>query len=572
MRFISAGFVFSALMAGRAAASTTIAPAAPGWTLVQNGTTGIVAIELMVVSPTLGILFQRAANDPLQINGHSAWGALWDFRTNTASPLDLATNAFCGAGGFLSNGTVAVVSGHPVDIFEPPMPPAPPGAADGRMGVRMFEPCTTPDGAGCEIYDDPEVLHLVENRWYPTTVRVHDGSIMVIGGNEDLAPFYNEPNAVNNIEFVPPKDNNVPRHSPFLVRTLPANMFPRAFALPDGKILMIANNGAMIYDMENDTEQALPDLPNGVRVTNPFDGTAVLLPLSPPHYTPEVFVCGGSHVSDKIPPAQLTKQDPASDQCSRLVLTKEGIKRGWQVEKMLEGRMIPEMILLPNGQVTIVSGAKTGYPAIGSVIGAIADGSNADHPAFTPALYTPDAPRGKRFTNRGMPTSKIPRLYHSTATLTPMGNIMLAGNNPHSFVNNQTEFPTEFRVEYLNPPYMHVKRPFVGALPAKLAYNKKVTVPVTIPKGLNVKNLKLALMDLGFSTHGWHSDSRLVWMDAKLSKDQKSITFTTPPNNKVYPPGPAYVYLTVDDISSEGSYTLLGNGLPPPVGFQGVPL
>ncbi|KAG6835353.1 hypothetical protein H0H93_002219, partial [Arthromyces matolae] len=55
---------------------TIVASAAPsalqpttGWHFIQNGTTGIVAIEAMVISPTLAVLFDRAQNDPLQIDG-----------------------------------------------------------------------------------------------------------------------------------------------------------------------------------------------------------------------------------------------------------------------------------------------------------------------------------------------------------------------------------------------------------------------------------------------------------------------------------------------------------------------
>lgn len=78
----------------------------PQWSFVQNGTTGILALEFMVVSPTLGIMFDRANDDPLQINGHPAWAALWDFQTNTASALNAITDTFCASGGFLSNGTM----------------------------------------------------------------------------------------------------------------------------------------------------------------------------------------------------------------------------------------------------------------------------------------------------------------------------------------------------------------------------------------------------------------------------------------------------------------------------------
>jgi hypothetical protein len=46
------------------------------------------------------------------------------------------------------------------------------------------------------------------------------------------------------------------------------------FALPDRRVLMIASNQTIIYDIEKNPATTLPDIPNDVRVTNPFDGTA----------------------------------------------------------------------------------------------------------------------------------------------------------------------------------------------------------------------------------------------------------------------------------------------------------
>ncbi len=110
-----------------------------------------------------------------------------------------------------------------------------------------------------------------------------------------------------------------------------------------------------------------------------MDGTATLLPLSPPDYIPEVLICGGSATDDSIPSRNLSAQTPASDQCSRIRLTPEGIAQGWEVEHMLEGRMMPEMILLPNGQVLITNGAGTGFAALRSVADPVGQ-SNADNP------------------------------------------------------------------------------------------------------------------------------------------------------------------------------------------------
>jgi hypothetical protein len=220
----------------------------------------------------------------------------------------------------------------------------------------------------------------------------------------------------------PPTSSHGKFHEPLFTLALTLTISPlSAFSLPDGKIFIIANNQSIIYDIEKHTETVLPDIPNGVRVTNPFDGTAQLLPLSPPHYVPEVLVCGGTNSSDQVPSEELSSQDPASDQCSRITLTEEGIKRGWEVERLLEPRMMPEMILMPNGQVLIINGAQAGYAAFASVAMPAGNVSNADHPVFRPSLYTPSAPRGRRISNAGLPSTDIARVYHSSVTLTPSG-------------------------------------------------------------------------------------------------------------------------------------------------------
>ncbi|KAF9540289.1 copper radical oxidase [Agrocybe pediades] len=542
----------------QAFASTTAAP--PEWNFVQNGTSGILALEAIFVSPTLAIFFDKASNDPLMINDHAAWGALWNIETNTATPLNVVSDTFCASGGILSNGTMVSVGGH-IPII--------PAAVDGRMAIRIFEPCADPAGTNCTLFEDPEHLHLEETRWYPSSLRIFDGSLMVVGGIHERTAFYNV-DPVNNFEFFPPKDGGVPRPSAFLERSLPANLFPRVFALPDGRVLMIANNQTIIYDIEKNTEIILPDIPNGVRVTNPFDGSATLLPLSPPHFTPEVLVCGGTTTSDQIQPANLSSQDPASSQCSRMTIMEEGIKRGWEVEHMLEPRIMPEMLLLPNGEVIIVNGGQTGYAAFNAVKDPVGNQSDADHPAFTPSLYTPDAPLGKRVSNKGMPTTNIARLYHSVASLTPLGNILIAGSNPNGEVVNGTKFPTEFRVEYLNPPYMSMERPVMSNVPSKIGFNQRFEIDITIPMNLKGSSIKVALMDLGFSSHAFHSSSRLVFMEARLSPDRKKLSILSPPNNRVYPPGPGYIFLTVDDVTSSGAHVMVGNGLPPPVADQGI--
>ncbi|KAJ7269893.1 glyoxal oxidase precursor [Mycena rebaudengoi] len=541
---------------------------AAGWEFVEVGNSGVIGLESIVISPTHAIFFDKATNDPLKTpDGKTAWASLWNLETNKATPLKLTSDNFCASGAMLSNGSMVNVGGNiPADADLPYT-----NATDGRQGIRITGPCTE---ASCTIFDDPKSLHLAETRWYSSAIRIFDGSIIIVGGIHEGTPFYNN-DSVSNFEFFPKKDGGVPRPSAFLERSLPVNLFPRIFALPDGKIFMVANNQSIIYDIEAKTETILPDVPNGQRVTNPFDGSAILLPLSPPNYVPEVLVCGGSMKSDTTPEAELSAQDPATDQCARIMLTPAGIKRGWQVEHMLEGRMMPELILLPNGEVLITNGGSTGYAAVAS-IGTTFGPSNAANPVFTPSIYTPTAPLGRRISNRGMPKSKIPRMYHSTVTLTPAGNILYAGNNPNgnftTFAPGEPGFSSELRVEHLNPPFMSLPRPTLHNVPSKVGFNQKFTVGVNIPLLTPLSPVKVALMDLGFSTHAFHPGARLVFLDATLSRDRRSLTITSPPNNRVYPPGPGYIYLTVGDTTSVGAHVMIGSGASPPVPDQGIRL
>ncbi|KAJ6470095.1 glyoxal oxidase N-terminus-domain-containing protein [Mycena vitilis] len=556
-------------------------PSAPQWKFTEVGKSGIVALESIVVSPTLAIFLDRATNDPLKTpDGKTAWGALWNMETNTVKPLKLVSDSFCASGALLSNGTMVSVGGNipaAEDLNQT-------GAVDGRMGLRLFGPCLDPngDGPGCTIFEDLETVHLAETRWYTSTARIFDGSLMVVGGSHEDTPFYNtgtlltkeallhcsniHPDPVNSFEFFPKKDGGVPRPSAFLNRTVPVNLFPRVFALPDGKMFILGNNQSIIYDVETNTETPLPDLPNGQRVSNPFDGTATLLPLSPPLFTPEILACGGSTKSDQTPVEELSSQDPATSQCARITLTPAGIKQGWVVEHMPQGRMMPEMILLPNGQVLITNGAGTGYAA-GSSIGVTTGNSNADHPVFTPILYTPSAPLGRRMTQEGLPTTNIARLYHSSVTLTPQGNILLAGSNPNKNITivppGQPGFSSELRVETLNPPFFSLPRPKLSNAPSQIHFNQKFTVGVDFPAGASTSSIK------GFSSHAFHSSSRLVFMDAALAPNKRSLTITSPPNNRVFPPGPAFIFVTAGDITSVGAHVMVGSGANPPVADQG---
>jgi hypothetical protein len=58
---------------------------------------------------------------------------------------------------------------------------------------------------------------------------------------------------------------------------------------------------------------------------------------------------------------------------------------------------------------------------------------------------------------------------------------------PNSFVTIST---SEFRVEYLNPPFMSDERPVLLNMPSKIGFNTFFTVDVSIPESLKANSIK----------------------------------------------------------------------------------
>jgi len=186
--------------------------------------------------------------------------------------------------------------------------------------------------------------------------------------------------------------------------------------------------------------------------------------------------------------------------------------------------------------------------------------SNGDHPVLTPWLYTPSAPKGKRFTI-GFASTTIARMYHSTATLMPDASVLVAGSNPNLDVS-KIKYATEYRIESFQPPYMFTARPSFSGAPVKINYQDIFVV--TVSNDGNATSFKAVIMDLGFHTHAVSLSCRYVSLVSSYDADTGALTITGPPNAFIYPPGPAYLYILGDDIPSNGTKVMIGTGANPP--------
>ncbi|OAV99415.1 hypothetical protein PTTG_04524 [Puccinia triticina 1-1 BBBD Race 1] len=525
------------------------------WSRIVKGHTGVAAMQISVVSDKYALILDKVENNPLKINGHRAWAALYNFETDAVTPIDLKSNSFCAGGSFLGNGTLINFGGNPVGRPKP----GDFGPTNGLQSIRFYTPC---DDGKCTVaeYDS---IKLTSARWYATAARLADGTIMIVGGKILPKSTTRRSNTSHHDSFhlrLILKKTQI--HSPFLDRTLVANLFPIVITLPKpGLVFMAANRDAIIYDYTTNRETRLPRIPNGVRVTYPMTGGGILLPLSPHNdYQPEVLICGGSDLNDALETKLIKATAPATTQCVRMVLTEAGIKEGWQVEHMPQGRIMPDMITMPDGTILIVNGAQTGVGGFGS-LEKMTGNSNAENPSFTPVLYHPDAPAGKRFSTEGLPTTNIARLYHSVATLTPSGQVMLAGSNPNPDVTTNN-YRTEYRVEWLSPPYIKdPHRPTISSLPKIANYKEKIKVKLDdMDIKLAEQHVEAVLLDFGFVTHSTHMNSRLVKLITKFDSPANKLKVVMPPSPEIYPPGYAWLFVLVNGIPSPGKRIMVGSG------------
>lgn len=77
---------------------------------------------------------------------------------------------------------------------------------------------------------------------------------------------------------------------------------------------------------------------------------------------------------------------------------------------------------------------------------------------------------------------------------------MIAGSNPNDD-RSTTKYPTEYRVEWLRPPYIgHRHRPVIISLPSRANFDQSFDIKIKTPgiRALSRPNIKVVLMDLGF--------------------------------------------------------------------------
>jgi hypothetical protein len=112
-------------------------------------------------------------------SGLFVFGVEYEWRTNNLRKLSPRSNTFCAAGAFFPDGTMVNVAG--AELYS--------GDAntrklqDGRQTVRRYKPGPC-EIDGCEMDFEVNFGELQSRRWYPTSITMTNGDVLVVGGSD----------------------------------------------------------------------------------------------------------------------------------------------------------------------------------------------------------------------------------------------------------------------------------------------------------------------------------------------------------------------------------------------------
>ncbi|KAI0284646.1 glyoxal oxidase N-terminus-domain-containing protein [Russula aff. rugulosa BPL654] len=279
------------------------------------------------------------------------------------------------------------------------------------------------------------------------------------------------------------------------------NSYALTYLMPSGKMFVQANYSTILWDYDPMLRPNLPDTPNNIVRVYPASGRM-------PCYPVDTWNIPASSRCDRITPEPMDGSAPAYVQDDNLPV----------------GRTMGQFIALPDGTLLVMNGASNGTAGYAQRTGTTT--------TFAAMPFGESLATGPPLVDRWLSSSNIPRLYHSSALLLPDGSVMIAGSNPNIDVNLTTIYPTTYTAEYFYPPYFSAK-----------------TRPV--PQN-------------GFTTHAMNMGQRIMQLNNTYTvQSNGTITLHTaqlPPFPNLFQPGPAFLFVTINGIPSNGTFVIVGNG------------
>lgn len=385
----------------------------------------------------------------------------------------------------------------------------------GEPRNAVFDPATG-------LFTDVE--NMLHGRWYPTVTTLGDGRVMTFsglletGGTNTAVEIYTVGSGWSQ-EFragwTPP-------------------LYPRMHLSTDGRVFYAGSTRSSRF-FNPSTGTWTPIVATTNHSASRTYGTSVLLPLTPANgYRPRVMILGGGN------PGTATTE----------IIDLSAATPQWLFgPPMSQPRIQMNATLLPNGQVLATGGSRDDESAVTASL-------NAD-------LYDPGT---NTFSSAG--ANLFPRLYHSNALLLSDATVLLIGGNPQR--GNY-----ERRLEIYSPAYLFngdgsaaVRPTITGLTPETVGYGSSFQVQT--PNAADIASV--VLVRPGTPTHAFDMDQRLVGLS--FTAGSGLLNVTAPPNGNIAPPGYYMLFvLNSAGVPSVARFVKISDSVPnqPPVAAMTSP-
>jgi hypothetical protein len=461
---LTAGTVHTLSAVARDAAGNT---ATSSVNVTVQSTNGLGQWQGPLSWPMVAVNMNLMPNGKVLIFDGQTLGALtqvWNPANNTFTPVTAPNNLFCSGNTTLPDGRVFVAGGH----------------INAHVGLST----STIFNSQSQTWTQGPAM--ANGRWYPTTIPLPDGRIIVISG---------ESTCDGCDVTLPQIYNSVTNTWSTVNASLSFPYYPHAFVLPDGRVLVGSTTEApivsQVLNLSTQTWTAVG--------SSALDGgTAVM-------YRPGKILKAGTSVD----PDTAVRQSFATT----YVLDMTQASPAWQtVSSMAFPRTYGTMVLLPDGNVFMEGGGRT--TAATDLSGAVLQGE----------IWSPSTQ--KWTTVASMVT---PRLYHSTALLMPDGRVLVAGGGRFNSASEPTDQPS---AEYYLPPYFFKgPRPTITSAPSTAQFGQ--TFLVQTPDAAQIGSA--ALMRLGSVTHNFNMSQNYVPLT--FQGVSGGLNVQAPANGNLAPPG-----------------------------------
>jgi hypothetical protein len=502
---------------------------------------------------------------------------LWDPDTNAVTTVPLPRNLFCSGHAFLPDGRLFVAGGQfhvpvwvaPLALLGGPLALAPVllpfigllnafaaavlGGGHNYDGadkdLHVFSPSAPVDSAWTRLSPDMRV-----GRWYPTCVTLPSGEVMVISGTSGALAQRFDGGIQDSIEIFDPVRGT--RRALIALDFYIRHLYPFMHVLPSGKVFLHWMLQTALFDPGTTRFDHFP----GVLTNHPYSrtgpgpGTSVLLPLLPTrarnghvsYPAGKVLILGGGGAEGSPEPPEDGRPYYGLSHYTQATKTAEiwdfgGPTPEWRpITDMHNERVMPDSVLLPNGKVLVLHGARKGMAgAFFYHLGRLGPPRDA---VLEAELFDPETETWERLC-----PATIRRIYHATAALLPDGRVLVAGHD--GLLNNFERDPgldadghaneentsSKYRLEVFSPPYLfRGPRPVIRSAPGSVEYSN----PFQIEMGTDLSEVEsVCLIRQSSQTHQINTDQRYVGLAIIPTMSRTSVTVQAPPSPNIAPPG-----------------------------------